>query len=177
MTKTKRKTYNPTGGTIKTYKKITLDELPTYLEQNYSNYRLSEQTVEFAMKVASGEDAINAALDVYNLGDNIREARRTAKELLSKPKVIDMVKIIRENYKHQAIVDTNSILMRLEMMYSDCIIEGDRNNALKVLKTMSDIVTKMDGQVAINDIKITFELPNAVKAKAIDIEATDIEEI
>ena len=173
----KRKTYEPHGRSVNTYKKISLEELPAYLEEKYNNYKLSEQTLEFAMKVASGEDAINAAMDVYNLGsDNIREARRTAKELMHKPKVMDMINIIRQNYKHQAIVDTNSILTRLEMMYSDCIIDGDRNNALKVLKTMSDIVTKMDGQIEVGDINITFQLPNAVKAKQIEIEATDIEE-
>ena len=61
-------------------------------------------------------------------------------------------------------------------MYSDCIIDGDRNNALKVLKQMSDIVTKMDGQIEVGEININFTLPNAVKAKRIDIEEANIEE-
>jgi hypothetical protein len=177
MGKEKRITYQKHGRALNTYKKISLDELPAYLEEKYSNYKLSEQTVEFAMKVAAGEDAISAAMDVYNLDqDNVREARRTAKELMQKPKVVDMINIIRQNYKHQAIVDTNSILTRLEMMYSDCIIDGDRNNALKVLKQMSDIVTKMDGQIEVGEININFTLPNAVKAKRIDIEEANIEE-
>lgn len=177
MAKEKRTTYQKHGRALNTYKKISLDELPAYLEEKYSNYKLSEQTVEFAMKVAAGEDAISAAMDVYNLEqDNVREARRTAKELMQKPKVVDMINIIRQNYKHQAIVDTNSILTRLEMMYSDCIIDGDRNNALKVLKQMSDIVTKMDGQIEVGEININFTLPNAVKAKRIDIEEANIEE-
>ena len=172
----KRITYKPHGETTRIYSVVKIEDIPQYLKEKYDGYRVSEQTLEFCMKVASGEDAISAVMNVYNLKENKLETRRTAKELMGKPKVVDMINIIRENYKSQAIIDTNGILMRLEMIYADCIQDNDRNNALRVLKQMTEVIKGMDGSVSINDVKIVFELPNAVKAKQIDIEATDIEE-
>jgi hypothetical protein len=96
--------------------------------------------------------------------------------MLLNPKIVETINIIRDNIKHQTIVDTNSILMRLELMYGDCIEDNDRANALKVLKQMADIVGKMDGTVSVGDVVIRFELPNPIGAKTIEIEATEIEE-
>jgi hypothetical protein len=128
------------------------------------------------MAVAAGENSISAVKDIYTLHDNSAEARRHAKEMLLNPKIVETINIIRDNIKHQTIVDTNSILMRLELMYGDCIEDNDRANALKVLKQMADIVGKMDGTVSVGDVVIRFELPNPIGAKTIEIEATEIEE-
>jgi len=168
--------YKPHGQPTRLRQYVKLDELGEYIKDKYDGYRLTEQTIEFAMKVAAGDSTIEAAKQVYNLQENPAEARRQAKELMLKPKVVEMVNIIRDNYKHQAIVDSNSILMRLEMLYADCIEDNDRANALKVLKQMSDIVTKMDGTVSVGDVTIKFELPNPIKAKTIDISEAEIEE-
>jgi hypothetical protein len=62
------------------------------------------------------------------------------------------------------------------MLYGECIEDNDRANALKVLKQMADIVTKMDGTVSVGDVIIKFELPNPIQAKTIEIEATEVEE-
>ena len=167
--------YKPHNKPTKLRQYVKLEDLGDYIKEKYDGYRLTEQTIEFAMKVAAGETATNAVIEVYSLEENHAEARRTAKELMLKPKVVEMINIIRENYKHQAVVDTNSILMRLEMMYSDCIQEGDRANALKVLKQMADIVNKMDGTMSVGDVTIKFELPNPIKAKTIDITEAEIE--
>jgi hypothetical protein len=78
--------------------------------------------------------------------------------------------------KHKAIVDANAILMRLEILYSESIFDGDKATALKCLKQMSDIITNLDGSVSVSDITIKFELPNLVKAKPQDIEDAKIEE-
>jgi hypothetical protein len=128
------------------------------------------------MKVAAGENSITAVKDVYDLHENNAEAKRHAKEMLLNPKVVDTINIIRDNIKHQTIVDTNSILMRLEMLYGECINDGDRNNALRVLKQMAEIVTKMDGTTSIGDVTISFTLPNAIQAKPIDIQEAEISE-
>jgi hypothetical protein len=67
--------------------------------------------------------------------------------------------------------------MRLELLYGECIEDNDRTNALKVLKQMAEIVTKLDGTTSVGDVVIRFELPNPIGAKKIDVEATDVEEI
>ena len=87
-----------------------------------------------------------------------------------------MINVVRQEFKHQAIVDANAVLMRLELLYSECIYDNDRNNALKCLKQMSDIVTNLQGSISVNDVTIKFELPNSIKAKQIDIEDTKIED-
>lgn len=168
--------YKPHGKETRLRQFVKLDELGDYIKEKYSAHRLTEQIIEFAMKVAAGENAISAVKDVYTLHENNAEARRKAKEMLLNPKIIDTINVIRDNIKHHTIVDTNSILMRLEMMYGECIEDGDRANALKVLKQMADIVSNMDGSVSVGDVFIKFELPNVIKAKKIDIEPTDIEE-
>jgi hypothetical protein len=173
MTKPKYKPHNqPTK--LRNY--VKLDDLGEYIRQKYDGYRLTEQTIQFCMAVAAGENSISAVKDIYTLHENNAEARRQAKEMLLNPKIVETINIIRDNIKHQTIVDTNSILMRLELMYGDCIEDNDRANALKVLKQMADIVGKMDGTVSVGDVVIRFELPNPIGAKTIEIEATDIEE-
>jgi hypothetical protein len=172
MTKPKYKAH---GKETRLRSYVKLEDLGTYIKEKYDGYRLTEQTIEFAMKVAAGEDAISAVRDVYSLQENAAEARRQAKELMLKPKVVETINIIRENIKHQTIVDTNSILMRLEMMYGECIQENDRANALKVLKQMADIVSKIDGTTSVGDVTIQFTLPNPMKAKTIDITEAEVE--
>jgi len=167
--------YKPHGHPTKIRNYVKLEDLGAYIKEKYDGYRITEQTIEFAMKVAAGEDAISAVRDVYTLHENPAEARRQAKDLMLKPKVVETINIIRENIKHQTIVDTNSILMRLEMMYGECIQENDRANALKVLKQMADIVAKMDGTMSIGDVTIKFELPNPIKANTIDISEAEVE--
>jgi hypothetical protein len=66
--------------------------------------------------------------------------------------------------------------MRLELLYGDCIEDGDRANALKVLKQMAEIVTKFDGVTSVGDVTISFTLPNAIQAKPIDIQEAEISE-
>ena len=173
MTKPTYKAHNqPTK--LRNY--VKLEDLGAYIKEKYDGYRLTEQTIQFCMSVAAGENSITAVKDIYTLHENNAEARRQAKEMLLNPKVVETINIIRDNIKHQTIVDTNSILMRLEMLYGECIEDNDRGNALKVLKQMADIVTKMDGTVSVGDVVIKFELPNPIQAKTIDIEATEIEE-
>lgn len=168
--------YKPHGTPTRLRQYIKLDDLGEYIRQKYDGYRLTEQTIQFCMAVAAGENSISAVKDIYSLQENSAEARRHAKEMLLNPKIVETINIIRDNIKHQTIVDTNSILMRLEMMYGECIEENDRANALKVLKQMADIVTKMDGTVSVGDVVIKFELPNPIQAKTIDITEAEIDE-
>jgi hypothetical protein len=169
--------YKPHGKPSKLRQYVKMDDIGTYLKEKYNGYRMTEQTLQFCMKVAAGESAIAAVKDVYDLHDNNSEARRHTKELLYNPKIVETINIIRDNIKHQTIVDTNSILMRLEMLYGECINDNDRANALKVLKQMADIITKLDGNVSVGDVNIVFQLPNVNNVKKIDIEASDIEEV
>lgn len=168
--------YKPHGKETRLRQYIKLDDLPQYIREKYDGYRLTEQTIQFCMAVAAGENSISAVKDIYTLHENSAEARRQAKEMLLNPKIVETINIIRDNIKHQTIVDTNSILMRLELLYGECIEDNDRANALKVLKQMADIVTKMDGTVSVGDVVIKFELPNPLQAKTIDITEAQIEE-
>ena len=168
--------YKPHKKPSKLRNYVKLDDIGKYLKEKYDAYRMTEQTLEFCMKVAAGESAIAAVKDIYTLQENNAEAKRHTKELLYNPKIIETINIIRDNIKHQTIVDTNSILMRLEIIYGECINDNDRANALKVLKQMADIVGKLDGEISVGDVNITFQLPNVNQVKKIDIQATDIEE-
>lgn len=168
--------YKPHGKETRLRQYVKLDDLGEYIKAKYDGYRLTEQTIAFCMKVAAGENSITAVKDVYDLHENNAEAKRHAKEMLLNPKVLDTINIIRDNIKHQTIVDTNSILMRLELLYGECINDGDRNNALRVLKQMAEIVTKMDGTTSVGDVTISFTLPNAIQAKPIDIQEAEISE-
>lgn len=167
--------YKPHGKPTKLRQYVKLEDLGQYIKEKYDGYRLTEQTIQFCMAVAAGENSISAVKDIYTLHENNAEAKRQAKEMLLNPKVVETINIIRENIKHQTIVDTNSILMRLELLYGECIQDNDRANALKVLKQMADIVTKMDGSVSVGDVKIQFTLPNPIQAKTIDITEAEIE--
>jgi hypothetical protein len=168
--------YKPHGRETKLRQYVKLDDLGEYIRQKYDGYRLTEQTIQFCMAVAAGENSISAVKDIYTLHDNSAEARRHAKEMLLNPKVVETINIIRDNIKHQTIVDTNSILMRLELLYGECIEDNDRTNALKVLKQMAEIVTKFDGVTSVGDVTISFTLPNAIQAKPIDIQEAEISE-
>jgi hypothetical protein len=173
MTKPK---YKPHGKETRLRNYVKLDDLGEYIKEKYNGYRLTEQTIAFCMKVAAGESSIAAVKDIYDLHENNAEARRHSKEMLLNPKIVETINIIRDNIKHQTIVDTNSILMRLELLYGDCIEDGDRANALKVLKQMAEIVTKFDGITSVGDVTISFTLPNAIQAKPIDIQEAEISE-
>jgi hypothetical protein len=168
--------YKPHGLKNRVLDFIKLDDLPKLIKEKYNGYKLSTQTVEFVMKLAAGQDAMSATQEIYNLGDNRAEVKRRSREMLSNPKIQDMINVVRQEFKHQAIVDANAVLMRLELLYSECIYDNDRNNALKCLKQMSDIVTNLQGSISVNDVTIKFELPNSIKAKQIDIEDTKIED-
>jgi hypothetical protein len=168
--------YKPHNKPSRVRNYIKLDDVGAYLKEKYNGYRMTEQTLQFCMKVAAGESAIAAVKDIYDLHENNSEAKRHTKELLYNPKIVETINIIRDNIKHNTIVDTNSILMRLEILYGECIDDGDRANALKVLKQMADIITKLDGNVSVGEVNINFTLPNVNKVKQIDIEATDVED-
>ena len=168
--------YNPHGKETRLRQYVKLEDLGAYIKQKYDGYRLTEQTIQFCMSVAAGENSISAVKDIYTLHDNSAEARRHAKEMLLNPKIVETINIIRDNIKHQTIVDTNSILMRLELLYGECIEDNDRGNALKVLKQMAEIVTKFDGVTSVGDVTISFTLPNAINAKPIDIQEAEISE-
>jgi hypothetical protein len=170
------KRYKAHGQPTKLVNYVKLDDLPEYLRQKYDAYRLTEQTLQVCLDVASGEDAITSVSKAYSLQDNPAEARRRAREILTNPKIVETINIIRQNFKQQTIIDTNSILVRLEMLYGDCILDGDRANALKILKQMSDIVTKVDGAISVGEVNIQFTLPNVNNVKKIDIEDAEISE-
>ena len=162
--------YKPHNKPTRVREVVKLDDLPKLIKDKYNGYKLSMQTVEFVMKLAAGQDAMSATQEIYTLGDNRAEVKRKSRELLANPKIQDMVNVVREEFKHQAIVDANAVLMRLELLYSECVYDNDRANALKCLKQMSDIITNLDGSVNINDVFIKFELPNTIKAKPKDID-------
>jgi hypothetical protein len=168
--------YKPHGKETRLRQYVKLDDLGEYIKAKYDGYRLTEQTIAFCMKVAAGENSIAAVKDIYDLHENNAEAKRHAKEMLYNPKIVETINIIRDNIKHQTIVDTNSILMRLEILYGECVEENDRGNALKVLKQMAEIVTKLDGTTSVGDITISFTLPNTIQAKPIDIQEAEISE-
>lgn len=161
---------NPT----KTHEFITLDRLPKYIQDKFDSYRLSPQYIDFCIQLAAGQDAMTVVKELYELGDDRAQIKRKARELLANPKIQDMITIFRENLKHKAIVDANAILMRLELMYSEAIFDDEKRLALDVLKEMSKIVSNLDGTISVSDVTIKFELPNAIKAKAIDIQDTEI---
>ncbi len=158
----------------KVHEFITIERLPQYIKEKFDSYRLSPHSIDFCMRLAAGEDAMTVVSELYSLGDNRAEIKRKARELLGNPKLQDMITVFRENLKHKAIVDANAILMRLELMYSECIYDNDKRLALDILKEMSKIITNLDGSVSVSDVVIRFELPNAIKAKAEDIQDTEI---
>jgi hypothetical protein len=176
MTKRKINPYKAHGNETKVRQYVKLDDLPDLIREKYNGFKLSQQVVDWAIRVAAGEDAMSVTREVYTLGDNKAEIKRTSNELLRNPKVVEMVNVLRDNFKHQAIVNTNGILSRLEMLYSEAIYDGDKRLALDVLKQMSNIITNLDGSVSVSDITIQFTLPNTINAKTIDITEAEINE-
>ena len=158
----------------KVHEFITIERLPQYIQEKFDSYRLSPHSIDFCMRMAAGEDAMTVVSELYSLGNNRAEIKRKARELLGNPKLQDMITVFRDNLKHKAIVDANAILMRLELMYSECIYDNDKRLALDILKEMSKIITNLDGSVSVSDITIQFTLPNAIKAKPQDIQDTEI---
>ena len=168
--------YKPHNQPTRLREYVRIDDLPQFIKDKYDGYRLSEQSVDWCLRVAAGQDAMSVTQEVYNLGDNRAEIKRTAREMLSNPKMQDMVNVLRDNLKHQAIVNANGILMRLELMYSEAIFDDDKRLALDILKEMSKIITNLDGAVSVGDVTISFTLPNAINAKPADIQDAEITE-
>jgi hypothetical protein len=156
---------------------IKIDDLPEYVKKKFDAYRLSPHSVDFCLRMAAGEDAMTVVKDLYDLKDDRVQIKRKARELLSNPKLQDMITIFRENMKHKAIVDANMLLSRLELMYSEAIFDGENRLALDIIKEMSKIVSNLNGSINISDITIKFEVPNVIKIKDQDIqEAEEVKE-
>lgn len=163
----------------KVHEFVKIDDLPEYLKQKFDSYRLSPQSLDFCMRMAAGEDAMTVVKDLYELGDDRAQIKRKARELLGNPKLQDMITIFRENLKHKAIVDSNMLLARLELMYSEAVYDDDKRLALDVIKEMGKIVNNLNGTISVSDITIKFEVPNVIKIKQPEeiIEAEEVIEI
>jgi hypothetical protein len=153
---------------------IKLEDLPQVLKQKFDAYRLSEHSIDFAMRVAGGENPMNVVAELYSLGEDKVQIKRQTKKLLSNPKIQQMITTIRDNLKHSTYIDATLILRRLDMLYSEAIFDDDKFMALNVLKEMGRIVKDNSGTVTVTDVKITFELPNKINFKNKDIDDAQV---
>lgn len=143
---------------------VKIDDLPKFLKEKFDSYRLSPQSLDFCLRMAAGEDAMSIVAELYSLEDRA-EIKRQAKKLLGNPKMQDMITIFRQNLKHKAIVDANTLLARLEIMYSEAAFDGNDMLQLEIIKQMARIIKDNSGSVTVTDVKIKFELPNSIKIK------------
>jgi hypothetical protein len=155
---------------------IKLEDLPQVLKTKFDAYRLSEHSIDFSMRVAGGEDPMTVVNELYSLGDDKAQIKRTTKKLLGNPKIQQMVKTIRDNLKHESYIDATLILRRLDMLYSEAIFDDDRFMALNVLKEMGKIVKDNSGSVTVTDVTINFTLPNKLNIKDKEIDNADVVE-
>lgn len=149
----------------KTAEFVKLDDLPKYLKEKFDSYKLSPQSLDFCLRMAAGEDAMTIVSELYSYDGDRAQIKRQAKKLLGNPKLQDMITIFRQNLKHKAIVDANTLLSRLEIMYSECMFDDDKVMALEIIKQMSRIIKDNSGSITVTDLKIKFELPNSIKIK------------
>jgi hypothetical protein len=157
---------------------IKLEDLPQVLKTKFDAYRLSEHSIDFAMRVAGGENPMTVVKELYSIPEENRALiKQKTTALLGNPKIQQMVKTIRDNLKHETYIDATLIMRRLDMLYSEAIFDDDKFMALQVLKEMAKVVKDNSGSVTVTDITIKFELPNKINIKNKDIdEANVIEE-
>ena len=152
---------------------IKLEDLPEVLKTKFDAYRLSEHSIDFAMKVAGGESPMAVVEELYSYnGDRAQIKRQTAK-LLGNPKIQQMIKTIRDNLKHETYIDSTLILRRMDGLYSEAIYDENPVLALQVLKEMAKVVKDNSGSVTVTDVTIKFELKNSLNIKPKEIEADD----
>ena len=160
----------------KTSEFVKIDDLSTYVKSRWDAYRISPNAIDWCLRLAAGQDAMSATAELYSLNDRY-EIKHKSQELLRNPKHQDMINIFRQNMKHQAITDANTLLIRLETLYAEAIYDDNKKLALEIIKQMKDIVMGLNGNMTVNDITIKFEVPNILpKDTIIDIEPEQVNE-
>lgn len=154
---------------------IKLEDLPQVLKTKFDAYRLSEHSIDFAMRVAGGESPMQVVKELYNIQDDNRALiKQKTTALLGNPKIQQMVKTIRDNLKHETYIDSTLILRRMDMLYTEAIYDENHIQALQVLKEMAKVVKDNSGTVTITDVTIKFELPNKINIKNKDIDDANV---
>jgi hypothetical protein len=156
---------------------IKLQDLPEVLKTKFDAYRLSEHSIDFAMKVAGGESPMAVVEELYSYNGDRAQIKRQTSKLLGNPKIQQMIKTIRDNLKHETYIDATLILRRLDMLYTEAIYDDNRIEALQVLKEMGKIIKDNSGTTTVTDVTIKFELKNSLNIKPKEIEADDAEVI
>lgn len=156
---------------------IKLDDLPTYLRERFDAYKLSPQSLEWALKVAAGENPMTATSEIYSLEDDRAQIKRKTNDNLGNPKMQQIVRVLRDNLKHETYIDANLILRRFDMLYSEALYDNNPVIAIQVLKEMAKIIKDNSGSITVTDVSIKFELKNSLNFKKKEIEAEDIEPI
>ena len=158
---------------------IHLDRIPEYLKEKLGgSEKITEQMVEFAFQVASGENYLTAYKNIYNLkeGTPTSNIRSIARQLLVKPQVQNIIKIIKEEIKQQVIVDINTVIGRLEELFYEAEMEDSFDKKLKVLKEMGKLVVSVNGTINITSNTIKFQLPTEIKKESRTIQLENGEE-
>jgi hypothetical protein len=156
---------------------IKLEDLPEVLKSKFNCYRLSPHSVDWAMRVAGGENPMTVTSEIYSENMDKAEIKRQTNKLLSNPKIQQMVKTLRDNLKHETYIDANMIMRRFDMLYSEALYDNDRFSAINILKEMAKIIKDNSGNITVTDMTIKFELNNGLNVKQREIEAADDAEV
>jgi hypothetical protein len=150
---------------------IKLEDLPKVLKQKFDSYRLSEHSLDFAMRVAGGENPMTVVKELYNIPDDNRALiKQRTNALLGNPKIQQMVKTIGDNLKHETYIDSILILKRMDILYTEAVYDENPIQALNVLREMAKVIKDNSGTTIITDMSIQFTLPNVNKIKEINAE-------
>jgi hypothetical protein len=154
---------------------VTLDQLPEVLKTKFNSYRLSEHSIDWAMRVAAGESPMDVTADLYSIDEKALIKQKT-KQLLSNPKIQQLVKTLRDHLKHETYINYELILRRMEMLYTEATYDNNDIMALNVLKEMAKIIKDNSGNITVTDVTIKFEMPNKLKVNNSNIEDANIVE-
>lgn len=138
---------------------LPMDKVGDYLKEKYEINRLTTHQCDFAIKIAQGYTVFEAYKESYNCETlDTSTIRSNARVLISKPKIQELIKICKEHFRNDTVIDINSILLRMEEVYDYAKERNNYHLQLNTLKEMAKVVKDLKGEINVQNNVVRFEI-------------------
>lgn len=144
---------------LKTGSYLPMDKVGEYLKEKYEINRLTTHQIDFAIKIAQGFTVYEAYKDSYNCESlEPKNIRSNARILISKPQIQEVIKICKDHFRNDVVIDINSILLRMEEIYDHAKDDSNYRLQLDTLKEMAKVVKDLQGEINVQNNIVRFEI-------------------
>jgi hypothetical protein len=142
-------------------KYMKMEDVGVFLKKQYQLKKMTEEQVKFAVEVAQGATPVEAYRNNYMVDNmDIISIRSAARSLVNKPHMQDLIRLTKQHFKSDMIVDLNTIMYRMEELYQASVDDQNNMMQLMVLKEMAKIITSMKGDITVTNSIVQFKLPS-----------------